>query len=728
MLKIAVEDLERSGIDAEDAQYAEMYSVKDASKVYPDFKPTPALVIPYVDPWTDDFIQFKRNGKKMPFVRVRYYTAPTKVQGFGKKKKELRYTQPSESGVHPYFPVVEGIDWQEVLMDPDVPIMVTEGEKKALAACLAGIPCVGLGGVYNFTQDDDLLPILDKISWKSRQVYICYDSDAVTNNKIQAAEGRLATELSMKRDASVYMVRLPDYPDGRKMGLDDYIVRYGDDKFFELVEQAPQIRKIDKEILRLNNNVAWIEKDGLVLDLGTDTWIKKDNFKSGSVYSARTIEVPDKKGKDTKVISVAGAWLTHPHARRYTDTIFRPGTTDKEIQLASGGIAYNRFRGLEGEEGDVEPFFDLYDWIMSRTDEFDHDLMWKLICWKVQNLERKPGLGIVMVGTQGGGKSLFNEIIAEMFDPYSKTVSGDAFGSEYNGWMETALWVSWNETEDVKLKTSMAKLKTYVTDKRQSLKEKYRVEREVDTHFITSFNSNERSTAVFPDDDRRMIVILCPDTHPDGDEFYGPVWLWKERNGAKKLLDYFQNYDLDGWEPPRHAPQTREKRMAYHASLTPIQKIGHAIKKASENLVALWIAEAMDWAASDEVGSNSYQIALANQITSTMVHIQVRPFYTPEELSMMFPSISTTMSMGRVKDATPANQLAQELLQMGVEYLKCRDNFDGFFWKGRVRQYLIISDVDEWREPITQEEFERAMKLFPKYKEYRAAKRRSKRK
>ena len=702
-----------------------MFSTTDASTIHPSFKSVPALVIPYVDPWTDDYITYgDADGSAHHFCRVRYYSPKTKVHGF-KKKKQLRYTQPPDSGVHPYFPMCEDIDWLDIAEDTDVPIMITEGEKKALSACLAGIPTIGLGGVYNFTHDGDLLPILERIDWEDRVVYVCYDSDAADNNKIQVAEGRLATELSMKRGAEVFLVRLPKVGNG-KTGVDDFIVSEGDEALFNLLENAPPMRSIDKEVLRLNGEVAWVEKEGLVLDLTTDMWMKKGDFTKGSQYSSRTVTTPNAKGDGVVVKSVTDLWLTHEHARRYADTIFKPGTTDKAVPLAGGGIAYNRFRGLAPVDGDVAPFFEFYDYMMSRTVEFDHDLIWKTICYKVQNLEETVGLGLILTGTQGGGKSLLADIFYRMFKPYSATLSTSQLGSDYNGWVETSLFVVMNEAKSAQLKYNMDKLKTYVTDKTQPMNEKYRANRDVDFHGFVTFTSNERSAGAFPDDDRRMIVLLCPDTHPDGDAFYAPVYHWRDNGGPKKLLNYFMNYDLKGWTPPRRAPETYEKRMAYHASLTPVQKLGHAIKDADENIVAQWIAQSLNWATSESVAPA--QIQLASDIQNSLIHIQIRPFYTPEELALMFPAITSEMAFGKMRDATPANRLAQELMQIGVQYLRCSDNFDGFIHKGQVRQYLIISNADKYQEPITQQQFDRLMKTFPTYNDYRSAKRRSQRK
>ena len=179
-----------------------------------------------------------------------------------------------------------------------------------------------------------------------------------------------------------------------------------------------------------------------------------------------------------------------------------------------------------------------------------------------------------------------------------------------------------------------------------------------------------------------------------------------------------QNYDLEGWEPPHRAPETREKRMAYFSSLTPVQKLGEQMQSATENIVFKWIASAMDWAESEAVGPN--QGALAADILTVLPQIPIRPFYTPEELSLMFPSIAQSLQLStKRKETAGAGVLAQELIQMGIEYLRCADNFDGFMYKGQVRQFLIISNAEEYEDPITQKEFNKLMDEFPTYAQWR---------
>ena len=93
--------------------------------------------------------------------------------------------------------------------------MVTEGEKKTLCAVQHGFACVGLAGVWNWSVGKDPetgqrlpIPDLDAVDWKSRTVYIAFDSDAATNYTVQLAEWELSQHLN-QRGAQVRVARIP---------------------------------------------------------------------------------------------------------------------------------------------------------------------------------------------------------------------------------------------------------------------------------------------------------------------------------------------------------------------------------------------------------------------------------------------------------------------------------------------------------------------------------------
>jgi len=714
-VSLALADLARSGISPEAAEAAGLYVADAATEVDPDFAHAPALVIPYLDVHGEPVLV---GGE--PFVRVRYLgDAPTRHSANPfRKSKEQRYAQPAGSGLHAYFPAVPGLDWSAVAGDTQQPVVIVEGEKKALAATLAGFATVGLGGVWNYASGGALLPELEAFGWKGRPVYICFDSDAAQNPQIQAAEARLATELSLRRGAVLYLVRLPHGADGAKVGVDDYLVSQGVDKLDDLLSSSPRMRKIDAAVLSLNENVAWIEKEGMVYDLRSKEFLQKSNFTNGSVYSSLLIEQPKVTGSGVKQVSVAEAWLKHPHAQRYDYVEFRPEES-AVLSTPAGGSALNIWTGWRPESGDVSPFLDLTRYLFEDLREHA-GLPLKLLAYKAQNPGLKIPLALVLVGPQGCGKSLWSECVRDAFAPYTAEVSPQALISQFNGWTERTLIAVINEAAGDILAKAAPALRALISDKRVMLNEKFRAARQIDSYTFYIVTSNDRGAGAYSADDRRMIVVACPDKREG--EFYQRIADWKEAGGGAALLDYLLNVDLAGWRPPNHAPLTAEKYMAYMESLTPVQRLAEEMRTADQNVITMWIQQALAWAEVAAMGNNTQHARYAAEIHDSLNTIQIRPFYTPEELALMFPAIASQLH-GVRGGAREAGAISKELRTAGIGYLRCSDDPRGFRWRGSQRQFLVVAEPEEWTQPLSQADFERYMAQFPTYAQVAKARR-----
>lgn len=131
---------------------------------------------------------------------------------------------------------------KDAASNPAVSLTITEGEKKGLAACQAGIPCIALSGVWSWRTRFDgrsfPLPDLCNIHWWGRQVHIVFDSDLVQNESVRAAEESLAREL-ISRGAKVRRLRLPSRSNGEKVGLDDFLLTHTKEEFANLPVAEP---------------------------------------------------------------------------------------------------------------------------------------------------------------------------------------------------------------------------------------------------------------------------------------------------------------------------------------------------------------------------------------------------------------------------------------------------------------------------------------------------------
>lgn len=691
----------RWGLTAEEAELARLSVVEDASAVHPSYPAEPAVVIPYFLPSGEPLIV-----DDTPFTRIRRL----RVTG-DRRRREPKYLQPPGTGVQIYFPPLG--NWLDVFRDSRVPIIITEGEAKAVVASLRVAPTIALGGVYSFTgSNGQLHPALQEIVWANRDVFLIYDSDAAYNTQVAAAESRLADELFFRRRARLRVVRLPPGQDNAKIGLDDYLRLFGAESLRALMQGTPPLSAADGRVLALNENLVWVEYERLAFDIKSRIWLNKESLVSGSKYSAETVVSPNPTSRTVTRKSVAKMWLTHPLARRVDEVLFRPGD-DMYVAGEHARVALNLWEPLPLVAGPVEPFLDLTAHLVSQSPPAVRDLPLKLLAYKVQNPQAKIPLALVLLGGQGTGKTLWTDIIREAFGPYGTPLNPRTLASDFQGWLETSLIATVNEMSPRDLLAAREKLKSLISDLRQPMNEKYRPARNVNSYTFYIITSNRRGVGAYEFDDRRMIVIDAPPKREA--EFYQRIADWKNAGGPQWLYAWLMGLDLEGWTPPQEAPLTPEKYMAYVESLTPVQRLAEDMRTAGGPIIVkTWLDRAIMWAESVEVSQNLRLAGMARAVLDNIRQYQIRPWYTAEELATIFPHIAIQF-MGSEAGSPSPGQLSQELRESGIPYLVNRDDPRGFRWRGRLAQFLVVADFDRWREPITQAEFEEYMRSWPTY-------------
>ena len=240
------------------------------------------------------FLFVDAEGKATGYIRLK----PDRPRK-SKDGKPIKYESPKGAGNRAFFPP----GTLAALKDSSIPLVLTEGEKKAAKADQEGFSCIGLVGVYGWQKkrpaDKDGKPVgereliddLSAIPWKGRPVYLCFDSDAATNPNVRNAEWHLA-EVLARRGASVKVIRMPQGeagPDGKpaKVGLDDFLVAHGSDAFCELIAAAvdptPPERKLQpievvddpSRLAQLFRNSRCKHADGLTLRFRQEQWWRR---------------------------------------------------------------------------------------------------------------------------------------------------------------------------------------------------------------------------------------------------------------------------------------------------------------------------------------------------------------------------------------------------------------------------------------------------------------------
>lgn len=232
----ALADLSASGINAQAAADAGIYEV--TPQQYQEllgfsFGDMPeGYTIPFFDPRTG---QPMKTPDGRDFVRVKL-SAPVRMGD-----SSAKYLSPKNGGVHAYIPAAA------IKADQIQPLVITEGEKKALCACLHGIPAIGLVGVFGFANSNtkDLHSDLHAFISEGREVTFVVDSDAACNHDIALAAHRFNSCAALRGCKLRVLVLPPHFEAGEerkkeivKAGMDDFIMRHGAESMKELLQTA----------------------------------------------------------------------------------------------------------------------------------------------------------------------------------------------------------------------------------------------------------------------------------------------------------------------------------------------------------------------------------------------------------------------------------------------------------------------------------------------------------
>lgn len=143
---------------------------------------------------------------------------------------------------------------QDRVRNPEVPLWVCEGVKKADCLSSRGAVALAINGVYGWRgkigeeqEATATLPIWEWVPLRGRTVRIVADSDAAHNDQVKAAIIRLGRFLAAK-DAQVWIIVPPSGPDGQKWGCDDSLIAGG--TMEGLIEIASPLEEKEAELAR----------------------------------------------------------------------------------------------------------------------------------------------------------------------------------------------------------------------------------------------------------------------------------------------------------------------------------------------------------------------------------------------------------------------------------------------------------------------------------------------
>jgi len=211
---------------------------------------------------------FSRAQQRTPGILIPLWCADGKQTSYqyrpdnprlSQQGRPIKYENPYGSSIHLDCPP----RCHKSLSDPNVPLWVTEGCKKADALASHGACAISLTGVWGFKGKNDLGGVVfladwDYIALKGRTIYLAFDSDVVIKELVKKALERLAEHLQ-RRGAKVTAIYLPQQGE-KKVGIDDYLLNHS-------LEDAQKLAAdIDSGILKITERSVpgFVLPDGVI--------------------------------------------------------------------------------------------------------------------------------------------------------------------------------------------------------------------------------------------------------------------------------------------------------------------------------------------------------------------------------------------------------------------------------------------------------------------------------
>lgn len=556
-LKLMKVDLARSHLRDSEIKKLKLTSFGSTQTEELTGQKIPSYKIPYFD----------LQGEELDsFFRMRYL-GETKQKGFGAKaKKAQRYTQPPNMPPRFYLPPIN-INWEACAKSTDT-LLITEGEKKAAVACLHNLPCIGLGGVWNFSAKrygKEMIDDFHLFDWTGRKVIFCYDSDVVTNPQVIKAMNTGANML-LSLGAKVYIARLPTDTDlGPKIGLDDFIKEYGYKEFKKIVDAAEAF-KGSEALWEMNDHVAYIENLMSFCRLDNMTFMG-DAKMINMVYANNSYVVVD--ADSIKERNTAKDWIKWPNRRTHTDIVYRPG---EPVVTDLNELNMWRTWGCEPVEGDIEIFLEFYDYICTGLTDRQKQWLWKWLAYPLQN----PGAKILSYvlfwsNEQGVGKTFLGEIIGRIYGENFAQISNTQLHEKFNYWMSNKQFVLAEEIH-VRGKKETAEIKNTITKPLLSINKKFAPTYEIDNTINFMFTSNEMDAMYIEKFDRRGFIHEVV-VKKKAQAFYRALDRWARGSGPSHLFWYLLHcVNTKSFNPKAEPPGTEAKESMKDASRSDLDE------------------------------------------------------------------------------------------------------------------------------------------------------------
>lgn len=533
-----------------------------------------------------------------PIAHHRYKVYWKPQTGFAAAAKDPRpkYIQPPDTPNHLYIPPLT--DWATVMADSGQTVVLTEGEKKALALNLRGIPTVGLGGVSsigNRKRGQLVIPELKELCAGGRSILVVFDIDeGYTTMRPEVARAALVlANLILELGGKPKIVTLPS--DGtKKCAVDDWLKTHeleGLALYLELSRYAKPLdtalalyQEAEKYIYIMDSNaLANVETREAVLVADYRVSSGNKQVVTQELVVRRQKGGGVEVGTEIVVRPLCEAflrWGSRPTAR---STTYAPGVAHYLTEKRE----FNQWKGWAQPApervtvDDVAPLWNAFQALYRE----DAEMMWNWFMYPIA----VPGakwviIPVIQAEEEGIGKSSI-----PMF--FAKFVYGEGQGSPNNATTLNAMslkdgrlefmvrkqFLFLDDANDIHGNDVEALLKNIATADSIRANPKYLRSYECKNTANLCITTNRTLPFKVASTDRRLFF---PHTSTD---VLPSVWhelhRWGREGGGGKIVAYAQQlFDCEAVNPNMKAPSTEKKEEMIGIARSPFEEFLHVLK------------------------------------------------------------------------------------------------------------------------------------------------------
>lgn len=262
-------------------------------------------------------------------------------------------------------------------------------------------------------------------------------------------------------------------------------------------------------------------------------------------------KVLDPGSDKPRMVNLVDLWLEHLDRRTYAAGIcFAP---DSEVLQR-----YNLWRGwsFKAVEGEVQPFTDFVTNVIASGNEEHAQYILGWVAQMIQKPQSKVGVGLVLRGSKGSGKTFFGELVGGLCKAHHRIVSkAEHVTGKFNRHLEDTLLLQCDEAYWARNKAAEGALKDLLTNGRITVERKGMDSYSSANYTRLLFSSNEEWVVPASLDERRFAIFDVSNVKQQDAKYFGALRRWYDRGGAEHLLHFFKHFDLNTVDV-RQAPRT----------------------------------------------------------------------------------------------------------------------------------------------------------------------------